>query len=348
MTQSDATTPSFPIRKIGKGFALLFMVLSFGTAGYMLIEKWSFLDSLYMTVITITTVGYREMGPMSPVGMVFTIFVVFSGMGLIIYILGAVAQAMVELQLGSMIGRRKLLSKIRSMKNHYIICGFGRIGKIICRELKANSIPMVVIDNSPGIDATMEHEEIPFIHGDATAEEMLVDAGIERAKGLVSVVRSDADNVFITMSARGLNPGLFILSRAEEEHTEKKLMRAGANRVVMPYHIGGQKMAHAIVKPAVSDFLEFTVHNRRIGLEMGEVVVSENSHLSGVKLADSGIRQQMDVIIIAIQKKDGEMKFNPSSQTQIESGDTLIALGESEDISRLAKILSGENAGTEK
>ena len=348
MTQSDITSPSFPIRKIGKGFGILFLVLAFGTTGYMLIEKWSFLDSLYMTVITITTVGYREMGPMSPAGMVFTIFVVFSGMGLIIYILGAVAQAMVEFQLGSVIGRRKLLATIRSMKNHYIICGFGRIGKIICRELKANHIPMVVIDNGPGVEPATEHEEISLIRGDASSEDILLEAGIERAKGLVSVVRSDADNVFITMSARGLNPNLFILSRAEEEHTERKLMRAGANRVVMPYHIGGQKMAHAIVKPAVSDFLEFTVHNRKIGLEMGEVVVSEKSRLSGVKLADSGIRQEMDVIIIAVQKKDGEMKFNPSSQTQIESGDTLIALGESEDISRLAKILSGENSGTEK
>ncbi len=348
MTQSDTTPPSFPIRNIGKGFGILIVVLAFGTAGYMLIEKWSLLDSLYMTVITITTVGYREIGPMSHTGMVFTIFVVFSGMGLIIYILGLVAQAMVEFQLGSIIGRRKLLSKIRSMRNHYIICGFGRIGKIICRELKANHIPTVLIDNGAGVELAKEQEEIPIIRGDATSEDILLDAGIERARGLVSVVRSDADNVFITMSARGLNPNLFILSRAEEEHTEKKLMRAGANRVVMPYHIGGQKMAHAIVKPVVSDFLEFTVHNRRIGLEMGEVLVSGNSQLSGVKLADSGIRQQMDVIIIAIQKRDGEMRFNPSSQTQIDPGDTLIALGKSEDISRLAKILSGENAGTEK
>jgi voltage-gated potassium channel len=348
MTEGDITSPSFPIGKIGKGFGILLVVLSLGTAGYMLIEKWSLLDSLYMTVITITTVGYREMGPMSPPGMVFTIFVIFSGVGLIIYILSAVAQAMVEFQLGSVIGRRKLLSKIRSMKNHYIICGFGRIGKIICRELKANNIPMVVIDSSPGVETALEHEEMPIIHGDATSEDILLEAGIERARGLVSVVRSDSDNVFITMSARGLNPNLFILSRAEEEHTEKKLMRAGANRVVMPYHIGGQKMAHAIVRPVVSDFLEFTVHNRRIGLEMGEVVVSEKSQLSGVKLTDSGIRQQMDVIIIAVQKKDGEMKFNPSSQTRIEAGDTLIALGKSEDISRLAKILSEENGGTRK
>ena len=344
MTQSDITSSSFPIRKIGKGFGILLLVLAFGTTGYMVIEKWSFLDALYMTVITITTVGYREMGPMSPAGMVFTIVVVFSGMGLIIYILGAIAQAMVEFQLGSVIGRRKLLSKIRSMKNHYIVCGFGRIGKIICRELKANRIPMVVIDSGPAGAPTLEHEEIPVIHGDATSEDILLEAGIERARGLVSVVGSDSDNVFVTMSARGLNPNLFILSRAEEEHTEKKLMRAGANRVVMPYHIGGQKMAHAIVRPVVSDFLEFTVHNRRIGLEMGEVLVSDRSPLSGVKLADSGIRQQMDVIIIAIQKKDGEMRFNPSSQTQMDPGDTLIALGKSEDISRLAKILSGENA----
>ena len=201
---------------------------------------------------------------------------------------------------------------------------------------------MVVIDNAPEIRQELENEDIPYINDDATSEEVLIEAVIERAKGLISVVASDADNLFITMTARGLNPDSFILARADEEHTEKKLIRAGANRVVRPYLIGGYKMAQTIIKPAVTDFLEFTIDKRDMDLEMGELVVSERSGLNGVTLVDSGIRQEMDIIIVAVRKKDGEMRFNPSSQTRIESGDILISLGKSDDLEKLAKSLSGD------
>ena len=340
MIRIDGKKTSFGPTQIIKGITILLAVLAIGTIGYVLIENWSFSDALYMTVITITTVGYQEVGAVSAAGRIFTIFIIFSGVGIIAYILGMVAQAMVDFQVRSIIGRRRLDLKLRSIKNHYVICGFGRIGRIICRELKANWIPIVLIDNNQEILQHLENEQIPYISDDATNEEVLLEAGIERAKGLVSVVASDADNLFITMSARGLNPELFILARADEEQTEKKLLRAGADRVVMPYLIGGQKMAHSIIKPAVTDFLEFTVHNKDIGLEMGELGVGKTSRLNGLTLIDSGIRQEMDVIIIAVRKKDGEMKFNPSSQTRIEAGDTLIALGKSDDLAKLAKILS--------
>jgi voltage-gated potassium channel len=293
-----------------------------------------------MTVITITTVGFQEVKSVSIAGRVFTIFIIFSGVGIIAYILGMVAQAMVDVQVRSIIGRRRLGIKLRSIKNHYIVCGFGRIGRIICRELKAHKIPMVVIDNHPRFIQAIETEEIPFIHDDATSEEVLIEVGIERARGLISVVASDADNLFITMSARGLNSGLFILARADEEQTEKKLIRAGANRVVMPYLIGGQKMAQTIIKPAVTDFLEFAVHNKDISLEMEELVVGESSKLNGLTLIDSNIRQKLDVIIVAIRKNNGDMSFNPSSQTRIEAEDTLICLGKSDDLVQLARILS--------
>jgi voltage-gated potassium channel len=333
-------TSPIALGRLLKGSIFLLIILVVGTLGYMVIEKWSFLDALYMTVITISTVGYREVGIPSDAGKIFTIFVIFSGIGILFYFLGSIAQAMVELHVRALIGRRKLGLRMRSTSDHYIVCGFGRLGKIISRELKGNHIPLIVIDNHPDIVQSLEHENIPYIIGDATNEEVLLEAGIERAKGLISVVASDADNVFITMSARVLNPNLFILCRAEEEQTERKLLRAGANRVVMPYSIGAHKMAHTIIKPAVSDFLELTVHNRRIGLEMGEVEVSEKSRLNGLTLLNSGIRQDMDVIIIAVRKKEGEMKFNPSSKTRIEAGDTLIALGKSEDLTKLAKVLS--------
>ena len=204
---------------------------------------------------------------------------------------------------------------------------------------------MVVIDNNPETLQALENEEIPFIGDDATSEDVLIEAGIERAKGLVSVVASDADNLFITMSARGLNPALYILSRADGEQTEKKLLRAGADRVVMPYLIGGQKMAHTILRPAVCDFLDFTVNNRDMGLEMDELVVVESSRLNGLTLIESNIRQEMDIIIVAIRKKEGGMNFNPSSKTRIEAGDTLVALGKIDDLEKLAKILSADKGG---
>ena len=308
----------------------------------MILEGWNLLDSLYMTIITITTVGFREVRPVSDGGKVFTIFIIFIGMGIIAYILGIVAQAMVDFQVRSIIGRRKLGLTIRSIKNHYIICGFGRIGKVIAHEMKANNVPMVVIDHDPDERQHLEGADIPYLNDDATSEEVLIEAGIERAKGLVSVVASDSDNLFITMTARGLNPDLYILVRADEEPTEKKLLRAGADKVTMPYLIGGKKMANFIIKPAVTDFLEFTMENKGIGLEMEELWVGEESRLDGTTLVDSEIRQEMDVIIVAVRKKDGEMKFNPSSQTRIEAGDTLISLGKSEDLKKLAAILTGE------
>ncbi len=328
-------------KMVAKGFIILVVILFIGSVGYMLIEGWDFLDSLYMTVITITTVGFGEVREVTVLGRVFTIFIIFFGIGIIAYILGMVAQTMVELQVRSIIGRRKLGQKMKSMKNHYIICGYGRIGKIIARELAAKKMPLVVIDSEPEEKQTMENEQAPYIIDDATSEEVLMEAGVDRAKGLVSVVASDADNLFITITARGLNPKIFILARADEEHTEKKLLRAGANKVVMPYLIGGHKMAQTLIKPAVTDFIDFAVGNREMGLEMGELVVSGKSRLNGATLVDSGIRQEMDVIIVAIRTKEGEMRFNPSSQTRIEAGDILISLGKSHDLEKLAAVLSG-------
>ena len=340
MIKLDSRNSPLGSRRVIKGLVILLFVVLIGTRGYMSIEGWNLLDSIYMTVISITTVGFREVREISETGRIFTIFIIFLGMGIMAYILGMVAQAMVDFQVRSIIGRKKLGLKIRSIKNHYIICGFGRIGKIITRELKANKIPMVVVESNSDEVQVLENENIPYLNDDATVEDVLLEAGIERAKGLVSVVASDADNLFITMTARGLNNDIFIVARADEEQTEKKLLRVGANRVVMPYLIGGQKMAHSIIKPTVTDFLEYTVHDKDIGLEMVELAVSEKSRLNGVNLVDSEIRQELDVIIVAI-KREGEMKFNPSSQTHIEAGDTLIALGKSDDVEKLAEILLG-------
>ena len=245
-----------------RGIGLLAVVLLIGTMGYMFIEDWPLLDAFYMTVITITTVGYGEIRNVDGTGRIFTIILIFMGMGSVAYTAGVMAQAMVEGQLQLALGRRRLGQKIKELKDHYIICGYGRIGRVIIHELKSHGIPLVVVDSNPNLKGGMEHEVIPFIIDDATSEDVLLEAGVERAKGLVAVVLSDADNLFITMTARLLNQNLFILSRADEEATQRKLLRAGANRVVMPYLIGGQKMAQTIIRPAVTDFLEVTVHDK--------------------------------------------------------------------------------------
>lgn len=337
----DDTLSSRGTIRILRGVLMLTLVLVSGTIGYMIIEEWPFLDALYMTAITITTVGYGEIRQVSGPGRIFTILLIFVGIGVLAYALGMVAQAMVEFHIRAILGRKKLGLKIRLLKGHYIMCGHGRIGKIIAKELKSNKIPVIAIDQDPNSKEPLESQNIPYIIGDATSEDILIEAGIERAKGLVAVVESDADNLFITMTARGLKPDLYILSRADDEQTQKKLLRGGADKVVLPYLIGGHKMAQAIVKPAVTDFLELTVYDKDIELGLEELLVGEKSRLNGVTLADSGIRQEMNIIILAIRRKDGEMSFNPSSETRIESGDTLIALGHSGDVEKLTTMLTG-------
>jgi len=341
-TGKDNAISSSGFRSIIRGAILLLLVLLFGTSGYMLIEGWPLLEGLYMTVITITTVGYGEVRTVSELGRVFTVFLIFAGMGIMAYTLGIVAQIMVEFQVRDLIGRRRLGLKLKNMKNHYILCGYGRIGSIIAQELKSNGIPLIVVDQNPEFKEKLRSQDIPYIIDDATSEDVLVEAGILRAKGLVTVVLSDADNLFITMSARGINPDLFILARADQETSEKKLIRAGANKVVMPYLIGGLRMVHTILKPAVTDFFDFAMHDKTIELEMEELKVKEKSVLNGVRLMDSGIRQDMNVMIVAIRDKAGVMSFNPSSDVAMEAGTTLIAMGPLGDLEKLGRILSGD------
>jgi len=327
------------INKILKAFLILLIIITVGTSGYVIIEGWSPLESFYMTIITISTVGFGEIRQLSSQGRIFTVFLIFFGMGVIAYILKNSAQLMIEAQIKYIIGRSRLEKRLKSLKDHYIICGFGRIGKVIVEELIYNKVPIAVIEGQKEVVEPLQDLEVPFVLDDATNESALLKAGIERAKGLVAVVKSDADNLFIVMSARSLNPKLFILARAGDENTEKKLLRAGANKVVSPYLIGGKKMAHTILRPAVADFIEFTTHERKMGLELEELKVGPASKIKGVTLIDSGIRKDMDVIIVAIKKMDGNMQFNPSSNTVIEEGDILIALGKRDDLNRLSKIL---------
>lgn len=229
--------------------------------------------------------------------------------------------------------------QIKSLRDHYIICGYGRIGKIICKELMMKSIPLIAIEKDERVRQELEFDNVLYLDKDATHEETLREAGIGQAKGLISVVGSDPENVFVCLTARGLNHQLYILSRAEEEGTEGKLLQAGANEVILPYRIGGRRMAQAIIRPTVSDFLESAIHDYNFELNIEEIAVGEDSPLSNLTLVDSGIRREMDIIIIGIKQKDGKMVFNPLSGTKIQSGDILIAMGRGKDLEKLRKAL---------
>ena len=316
------------------------LILCFGTLGYMLIEGSSFLDSLYMTVITITTVGFSEVVQLSPAGKFFTMILILVGVGFVLYVFGKITETVVEGGLQAILGRINLKKKVAKVKNHFIVCGFGRIGKVICKILHENNRPFVVIENNP--------DEIPLINdlgylvleGEASDDEVLIEAGVKKARGLICVASSDASNVYITLTARGLNPDLFILARSSgEEGAEKKLLRSGADKVISPYFIGACRMAQFVVRPTVTDFIDLTVGAGQLGLRMEELTVSERAKYANIALQDSGIRQKYDLIVVAIKRKDGEMLFNPTPQTITLPGDTLIVLGEHDHIKEFEKEL---------
>jgi voltage-gated potassium channel len=319
---------------------LMILVILLGVSGYMSIEDWDFLDALYMAVTTLTTVGYSEVHELSTLGRIFTIFFIIIGVVYFLYIAGAVVQFMVEGQIRTILGRRSLDKKIDRLKNHYIVCGYGRIGKTLCTMLKRKAVDLVVIEKDKDLIPVMVENKVFYISGDAGDETNLIKAGIQHAKGLIAVLASDTDNVFLVLTARQLNPDIYIMANASHNESKPKLIAAGANRVELPYDMGAVSMAQRIIRPTVTNFLNLAFAQKRKDIQMEEIPVSPSSELVNVMLKDSGIRQRFNLIIIAIKKSDDSMLFNPSFEAVIESGDTVIAVGEEENLKKLEKILN--------
>lgn len=319
---------------------LLLLLLAFGTIGYMLVEDAGFLDSLYMTVITITTVGYNESIPLDGKGRIFTIFLILIGVGFVLYVFSKITEDVIEGGLQKSIGRMNMKKRVARLRDHLIVCGYGRIGKVICQILEENNRPFVVIEKNPHkLQAIAERGHL-VLEGEASDDRILKEAGIENAKGLIAVVSSDADTVYITLSARGIRPDIFIMARSSgEEGAETKLIRAGANKVLSPYYIGATRMAQQLVRPTVIDFIDLAVHGGELGLRLEEMRVHESSSLAGKTLMDSGIRKDHDLIVVAIKRNPGEMMFNPNPGTLINVFDTLIVLGSQDNIKALERSL---------
>jgi voltage-gated potassium channel len=319
------------------GLALLVLIL-IGATGFHLIEAWPWFDGLYMVVTTFTTIGYQEVHPLSHPGRIFNLVLIVSGVSLVFLGIGTLTQALLEFELGNFFGRRKMEREISQLSDHCIICGAGRVGRSAARELSRKPAPFVVVDQN---EPKLERYGSGWLTlvGDATQEHTLRQANIEKARGLVAATTTDATNVYIVLTARGLNSKLKIIARASEEDAEKHLLKAGADAVVSPYSSAGRRIAQSFLQPHVLSFFDTATTHLGMDLEIGEIAVGVSSSVAGKTIEGSHVRQDSGVIILAI-KRSQEMRFNPSSDDRIEPGDFLIAMGQPSQLRRLEQMAS--------
>jgi len=314
----------------------------FGVIGYEIIEGWNFQDSLFMTAISLTTVGYGEVHPLSPAGRLFTIVLITLGVGFFFYALGLLAEATIEGHIKGIWGKKRMKKAINKLSQHFIICGFGRIGRIICEEIAKNDIPLVVIEKNPEILSEVEESGYLYIEGDAIHEETLMQAGVDRARALICVLPSDADNVYATLTARSLNPGILIVTRAEDIHAESKMMQAGADRVIRPHEIGARRMALAVLRPSVIEFLDLAVHSSALDLGIEQIEIQTGSPLDGVTLKEADIRNKTGATILAVQQFGEHMVVSPGADYKLGGGDIVVAMGTSKSLQLLKELASAQ------
>jgi len=320
---------------------LLALVFAFGTVGYRVIEGAGWWDAFYMTVITLTTVGYAEVFPLSHGGEVFTVALLFAGLGLILLGATEVARVVLAGELQQILGKVRRSRMIEKLTGHEIVCGWGRMGRAVAGELQRGGRPFVVIEKNPDKLTQLQAAGIPVVAGDATSEAVLRTAGIARARGLVACLNDDAHNVSTVLTARTLNPRLFIVARATEEGAEVRIMQAGANRVVNPYHLGGLRLAHLLLKPAVVDFLELSLGPAGSELQLEQAVLSSANPAVGHTLSELDLRRRLGVAVAAVRR--GEALFpNPESSLRLEGGDVLVVLGTRKQLESFESVVSGQ------
>jgi voltage-gated potassium channel len=321
---------------------LLAFTIAMGTAGFFWIEHYPVFDAFYMTLITISTVGYGEVHPLSQAGRYFNSFLILFGVSVMFFSVGAITQIVIELELQDPFGKRRSKRMIEQLEKHVIVCGLGRVGRSVAHELQSAGAPFVVIDrNEERVERAMAAGIIAFA-GVATRDEALRAAGISRAIGLVSALATDADNLFVILSAKSLNPKLNVVTRAAEEEAEEKLRRAGANTVFAPYTITGHRLAQSILRPHVSRFLDFTTQTMGLDVAIEQIQVSAGTEFASKTLREMQLRRELGIIVLAIRKPGGQMVFNPPADMEMSPGDFLIAMGEVPNLQRLERLLLGE------
>jgi voltage-gated potassium channel len=333
------------ILKMEIAIVIAVVIFGMGISGYMIIEEWSFLDAAYMTAITLSTVGFLEVHEPSTAGRIFTILLIFIGVGYFLYLAGVMVQSIVEGEIKTLLGRHRLDKKISKLKKHYIICGYGRIGRVLCNFIREDFLDIVVIEQEEALAEVLKKDKLHYLIGDAADEELLIKAGIEKADFLVAALATDTANVFLVLTARQLNPDIYIMARASNPGVRKKLMVAGANRVESPYDTGAISMGLKLLRPNVRTFLDAAFSRKSDAIQIEEVFIPDQSPYTQVALKDSGIRQDFNLIITAIKKKSDEMMFAPHFETVLEAGDTLIVMGKTDDLKGFAKALNQEKKG---
>jgi voltage-gated potassium channel len=314
-----------------------------GTVVFHHIEGWSILDSLYVTAQTVTTVGFGDLTPRTIWGRAFATVFMLVGVGIVLYALTSAVQSIVQSEMVATFGRRRLSRKMSKLRNHFIICGAGRVGSHLIRSLQGSDETFIVIESNAQKVSQLLDFGIAVLVRDATLEESLIEAGVENAKGLAACLPNDADNVYVVLTARDLNPDIHIVARAAEEQAEAKLIRAGANRVVAPTIIGGHRMAMALTKPAVGDFLDSITANQ-LDLGFEQLEVEPVSSFVGRRLSETNIRSQLNIVIVSIRRANGEIVFNPNAEAVIQAGDMLIAIGSAESLAQLTALARGQAA----
>lgn len=332
------------LKRVKIAFQALLVIAIIGTAGFMYLEKYTLLEAAWMTITTISTVGYGNFIPKTVEGELFTLILIIVGVGVSAYTLGELVGVIVEGRLQDALGRRQMNRRIVHLTNHTIVCGAGRIGENVIERLKREKVSFVVVEKDERVAQRLGEEGILVIQGDAAEDGILEQAGIKRAKGLITALSSDADNVFVTLSSKGLNPNLFIVARADHKESEPKLKRAGADRVISPAVIGGIKMASVVLKPFVTEFVDTVLNENEVPLEIEEIRIDHSSVLAGLELKNSGIKERTGTLIVAI-RRENQLLANPSVEETLLVNDSLIAIGSSEQLEKLEQLagIKGKN-----